>query len=63
MTNVLFPEWRKSDNVILFSKLMENVAELKCLGMRLRKAKKKIIPFTYYSYLYSFSIPEIHKWT
>jgi hypothetical protein len=51
MTNVLFPEWRKSDNVIHLSKLMENMAELKCLGMRLRKARiKNISPFTYYSY-------------
>jgi len=41
MIDVLFPEWRKSDNVILFSKLMENVTELNCLGVRLSKQKKK----------------------
>jgi hypothetical protein len=40
MIDVLFPIWRKSDSAILFSKLMENVAELKCLGMRLSKTKQ-----------------------
>ena len=29
MIDVLFPQWRKSDNVNLFFKLLENVVELK----------------------------------
>lgn len=41
MIDVLFPQWRKSVNVNHFGKLLENVAELKYQGMRLREAKNK----------------------
>jgi len=52
MIDVLFPEWRKSDNMILFSKFMENVTELKCLGMRLSKTNKKLAPTYAFIWLY-----------
>jgi hypothetical protein len=54
MIDVLLPEWRKSDNVILFSKLMENMAELKCLGMRLSKTKQKKKSTSSYALIYLF---------